>query len=280
MSSGTMVVDGIRSPLLSAGPPAADEAVVFVHGNPGPSEDWRSLVAATGMFARAVAFDMPGYGGADKPADFSYTVEGYARHLGRMIDAAGISRTHLVAHDFGGPWGLAWAHAHPDRVASLTLMNIGVMPGYRWHLPARIWRTPVLGELSLRTTTLPAIRSVLRRGTPRGLPEAVVERTYRAFKDRGVQRTILALYRSTSVAVLGSADLQDDLRRLDLPVLVVWGAHDPYVDVGYAERQRETFPRAQVVILRDSGHWPMLDDPVAVEQAVTGFLRRHVTTGH
>jgi pimeloyl-ACP methyl ester carboxylesterase len=274
--SGSITVDGIRSPVLSAGPPDADEAVVFVHGNPGPSEDWRGLVAATGPIARAVAFDMPGYGGADKPSDFPYTVEGYAAHLGRMIDAAGIRRTHLVAHDFGGPWVLVWALAHRERLASLTLMNIGVMRGYRWHLPARIWRTPVLGEVTLRTTTLPAVRSVLRHGSPRSVPDDLVRRTYQSFRDRGTQRAILSLYRSTSPAVLGSEALRDRLRRLDVPVLVVWGARDAYVDVKYAQQQRETFPQAEVVILEDSGHWPMIDDPETVERAVTHFLGRRL----
>jgi len=58
------------------------------------------------------------------------------------------------------------------------------------------------------------------------------------------------------------------LRSLDRPALVVWGARDPYLPVHYAQRQRETFPGAEVVLLADSGHWPMIDHPVAVEQPV------------
>jgi len=55
-----ITVDGVRSSSLSAGPSGAAEAVVFVHGNPGPGEDWRRLVAATDAFTRVVAFDVPG----------------------------------------------------------------------------------------------------------------------------------------------------------------------------------------------------------------------------
>ena len=65
-----LTVDGIRSPILQAGPPHAGEAVVFVHGNPGSSQDWARLVERTGAFARAVAWDHPGFGQADKPAGF------------------------------------------------------------------------------------------------------------------------------------------------------------------------------------------------------------------
>jgi pimeloyl-ACP methyl ester carboxylesterase len=106
-------------------PADAPEAVVFVHGNPGPAEDWRRLVARTGAFARAVAPDLPGYGGVDKPDRFDYTVDGYARHLGSILDQLDVHRVHLVLHDFGGPWGLTWAADHPDRFASVTLVNTG-----------------------------------------------------------------------------------------------------------------------------------------------------------
>jgi pimeloyl-ACP methyl ester carboxylesterase len=267
-----VTVSGIRSPYLHAGATDAREAVVFVHGNPGPAEDWRRLVARTGAFARAVAPDLPGFGGADKPDGFNYTIDGYARHLGGILDQLGIHRVHLVLHDFGGPWGLTWAVGHPDRFASVTLVNIGVLPGYRWHYLARIWRTPLLGEIFFRTATYPAFRLMLRHGNPRGLPHDVLKRMYRDLKNPAVQRAVLRLYRATDDAAASSVHLHDRLRELDRPALVVWGAHDPYLSVRYAERQRETFPHAEVVILNDSGHWPMIDNPVAVEQPVLGFL--------
>jgi pimeloyl-ACP methyl ester carboxylesterase len=229
-------------------------------------------VARAGAFTRAVAPDMPGYGASDKPDRFVYTVDGYARHLGGFLDALGIRRAHLVLHDFGGPWGLAWAADHPDRVASLVLVNIGVMRDYPWHYLARIWRTTGLGEAFMRTATLPALRLLLRHGNPRGLPRETVERIHRATRDPAGQRAVLRLYRATDMAAV-SEDLHRRLRGLDRPVLVVWGSRDPYVPVRWAERQRETFPRAEVVLLDDSGHWPMVDDPVAVEQPVLRFLR-------
>jgi pimeloyl-ACP methyl ester carboxylesterase len=275
VSLDSVVVAGVRSPYLQAGPPDAEEAVVFVHGNPGPGEDWRRLVARTGAFARAVAPDLPGFGGADKPDRFVYTVDGYARHLGGLVDALGIRRAHLVLHDFGGPWGLTWAADHPERLASLTLVDIGILRDYRWHWLARIWRTSGLGQAFLRTTTLPAFRVVLRQGNPRGLPLDAVTRMYRGVKDPGTQRALLRLYRATDMAAV-SEQLHRRLRGLDRPVLTVWGRHDPYVPVVHAERQRETFPGSEVVILDDSGHWPMLDDPVALEQAVLPFLTARI----
>src|SRR5215212_7465374 len=74
----SVLVNGVQSPVIDAGPPRESEAVVFVHGNPGTGHDWEDLIGRVTRFARALAPDMPGYGRADKPADFDYTVDGYA----------------------------------------------------------------------------------------------------------------------------------------------------------------------------------------------------------
>jgi pimeloyl-ACP methyl ester carboxylesterase len=265
-------VAGIRSPLLEAGPEDA-EAAVFVHGNPGSSEDWRELVQEVGAFGRAVAVDMPGFGRADKPSDFDYTVPGYAGHLGAVLDHLGIRRAHLVLHDFGGPWGLTWAAQHPERFASVVLVDIGVLPGYRWHYLARIWRAPLLGELFMAVTTRVGLGLSLKHGNPRGLPKAFVDRMYRDF-DRGTRRAVLRLYRATGdPGGTMSEMLAAALRPLDRPALVLWGRHDPYLPLRFAERQREVFPRAQVVVLDDSGHWPFADAPEQVARLLVPFLR-------
>lgn len=275
MAEGVIEVGGIRSPLLQAGPADAEEAVVFVHGNPGSSRDWASLVEGAGRLGRAVAPDMPGFGRAGKSADFDYTVEGYARHLGRMLDQLGIRRAHLVLHDFGGPWGLAWAAQNPDRFASAVLINTGVLREYHWHYMALIWRTPILGELSMALSTRRGFHMLLKHGNPRGLPPAFVDRMFDEF-DAGTRRAVLKLYRAT--VPRGGADaLVGALRPLRRPALVVWGARDPYIPAIYAERQREIFPDADVQILDQSGHFPFADDPARVAELVLPFLEKTLT---
>jgi pimeloyl-ACP methyl ester carboxylesterase len=274
----TITVAGIRSPILRAGAASSSDAVVFIHGNPGSSSDWTDLLGQVAPFSRAIAVDMPGFGQAQKPASFDYTVPGYARHLGLILEQEQVERVHLVLHDFGGPWGLAWAAQNVGRVLSVTLFNIGVMPGYRWHYMARIWRTPLLGEMAMATTTRAALKLSLRVGNPRGLPDAYVDEMYANF-DAGTRRAVLKLYRATGdVGAMGER-LAAVLQRRRLPALVVWGARDPYVPVRFAEVQREYFAVDRVVMLDDSGHWPMIDNPQAVREAVVPFLRAQVANG-
>src|SRR4051794_38376685 len=268
-------VAGISTPVSSVGDEDASEAIVFVHGNPGSSRDWDDLLTRVAPFARGVALDMPGFGRADKPRDFDYTVEGYARFLGRALERLGIERAHLVLHDFGGPWGLKWASQDPDRLASATLLNTGALVDYTWHYLAKIWRTPVLGEVFQTATTRSGLRTALRHGNPRGLPRAFVDRMYDD-TDAGTKRAILKLYRATNEPGAAGRRHADALRDHDIPALVVWGAADPYIPVSFAERQREAFPSARIEIFDDSGHWPFIDAPDAVGGLVELFLRRAV----
>jgi pimeloyl-ACP methyl ester carboxylesterase len=270
-----LVVDGLRTPLREAGPPDRREAVVCVHGNPGSSADFERLLAAAGSLGRAVAWDAPGFGRADKPAGFPHTVDAHAAFIGRAIDLLEIDRAHLVVHDFGGPWALRWAASAPQRLASVTLIGTGVLPGYRWHALARIWRTPGAGELFMATTTRLGFRALLRIGNPRALPRAFVDRMYDDF-DRGTRRAVLALYRSVDDVAADGRALARALAPHDRPALVVWGRHDPYLPVALAERQRHAFPSAAVHVLEESGHWPLADDPHRTERLVLAFLGRQV----
>jgi pimeloyl-ACP methyl ester carboxylesterase len=272
MRTGEVVVAGVRSPVVEAGAEGAEEAVVFVHGNPGTGRDWATLLEPAGAFARAVALDMPGFGDADKPRDFPYTVPGYADHLAGALDALGVRRAHLVLHDFGGPWGLQWAADHPDAHASTTLINTGVLLREGWHALAKVWRTPVLGELFFATSTRRGMRQFMKRTNPPTFPIPFADHLFELYGDKGTRRAVLQLYRNTPIAPHVEA-IAPRLREHPRPTLVVWGAKDPYLKVRLAERQREVFRDAEVVILPESGHWPMADDPAGVAAAVVPFLR-------
>jgi pimeloyl-ACP methyl ester carboxylesterase len=270
----SLLAGGTRTRLVQGGPAEASEAVVFVHGNPGSADDWERLAGAAGRAGRrAVAFDLPDFGETVAPSGFEHDVPGYASFVDAALAELGIERAHLVLHDFGGPIGLAWAAMHPDALAGITLIDTGVLPGYRWHSLARIWRTPILGELFQATATRPAFRFLLNRNEPRGLPREFVETMYDHY-DRRTRKAVLALYRATDDPGGMSQALSRLFADRDVPALVIWGEGDAYLPSSFAERQREAFPSADVHVLPASGHWPFADAPETVERLLTEFLTR------
>ena len=271
-----LTVDGIATSVLVGGsgrPGTADEAVVFVHGNPDCGSDWMPLMTRVAPFAAVVAPDLPGFGAADARPDRDYTIYSYARFLDGVIRAFDVTRVHLVAHDFGGPFAAAWAADHPDQVASITFVNTGVLLDYRWHRMARVWRTPGLGELSMRAITPGMATRMLARENP-GLSAQWVDTIVAHLMPEKTRRAVLRLYRATRPGDMEQLAVR--LHQHDFDGLVVFGDADAYIPAEMAHQQVAVFPRADIRILRGLGHWCWLENTDAVADQIVPFLRERV----
>jgi pimeloyl-ACP methyl ester carboxylesterase len=258
--------DGL--PIFWRSAPTPDGAVppLYLHGVPTNSDDWLPFLERTG----GLAPDLPGFGRSGKPGSLRYTIDEYADFLERYLDHVEVERVSLVVHDWGAV-GLAFAQRHPERVERLVIVDaITFLPGYRWHRTARLWRTPVIGELAMGATTRPLLRLTSRESnaTPGPMPDVWLDTVLDHF-DQGTQRAILRLYRSSPPDVLAAAGSQ--LGRLTMPALVVWGARDPYIPVRFGRAYAEALPNAELLELPDAGHWPWLDRPDTIDR-VAGFL--------
>ncbi len=240
---------------------------LYLHGVPTNSDDWLPFLARSG----GLAPDLPGFGRTGKAGNLDYTIDGYADFIERYLDLVGVERVSLVVHDWGAV-GLAFAQRHPERVARLVVINaITFLPGYRWHRTARIWRTPLLGELAMGATTRWVLRRSTREARPghEPLPDAWLDTVLDHF-DQGTQRAILRLYRSSPPEVLAAAGAR--LGALEMPALVLWGAIDPYIPARFARAYAEAIGgpahHVELVELPDAGHWPWLDRPDTIDRVV------------
>jgi pimeloyl-ACP methyl ester carboxylesterase len=256
-------LDGLPVFWRSAPAPDGGTPALYLHGVPTSSDDWVEFLARGG----GVAPDLPGFGRSGKPGSRSYTIAEYDAFLESFLDLLELERVRLVVHDWGAV-GLAFAQRRPERVERLVVVNsVPFLPGYRWHRTARIWRTPLLGELAMGATTRPVLRLLTRESnaTPGPLPDAWIDGVLAHF-DQGTQRAILRLYRSSPPEVLAAAGAH--LGRLTMPALVVWGERDPYLPPRFGRAYAEALPGAELLELGDAGHWPWLDQPQLVGQIV------------
>jgi len=248
-------------------PIAGDEATpLYLHGVPNSSELWRPFLERTG----GLAPDLPGFGRSGKPGSLRYTIEEYGDFIELFLERVGVERVSLVMHDWGAV-GLTFAQRHPERVERLVIINaVPFLPGYRWHRTARIWRTPLLGELAMGTTVRRTARFASREAnvTPGPLPDAWVDSVMEHF-DQGTSRAILRLYRSSPPEVLAAAG--ERLSRLELPALVVWGTQDPYIPARFGRDYAAVLPQAELAEYPDAGHWGWLDRPDMIDR-VAAFL--------
>ena len=268
-------IDGVAGIVTSSGGDDGEEAVVCLHSVPGSGRDFQWLLPETGKIVRSIAFDLPGFGRADKPRDFPYSIEGYQQWLAPAINELGVRRAHLVMHSFHSQTGLMWAAMNPEKCASVTLFDGGVLEDYPGNLVANIWRKRCAGEILQFVTTRPLFKLFMRLGNPRGLNTRWLDELI-SEDDRATRRVTLELYRSTNFD--DARILRQALAPRDLPALVIFGKRDPFISWRYAERQRETFANAEVHVWEDCGHFPHVQHPERTAETVAAFLRTVVGT--
>jgi len=270
---------GTGTRLLESGPRHARTAVVFMHGSPGSAADWAEfLPLVAGKHARAIAFDLAGFGHAAPAWGASPKLDAATRFLGSALRQLGVRRVHLVAHDISGPVGLEWGARHPRRLRSVTLFDTGLLLGYSHHQLAQLTRTPGAGESFWSSLNRASFGAGIQQGQTTPLPQEFVDRLYDDL-DRETRCAIIALYRgSDEPEIRAFARHQADVlaQRRRRPALIIWGADDPYLPAAMAARQREGFPRARIEVFEKAGHWPFVDYSARVRKTMVPFIRRAI----
>ena len=260
-------VAGLRTHWREA-PASGRPPVLYVHGVPTASWDWLPYLERIG----GVAPDLPGFGQSAKPDSFDYTIAGFAGWLEAFVAVVGLDRFSLVLHDWGAV-GLALAQRMPDRIERLVLHTVvPFLPGYRWHWIARVWRTPVLGDVFMAGSSKWGFKQLSRQSnaTPGPLPQSFLDRFWPDF-DRATRRAILQLYRSSGPEVLAQAGRR--LSELRSPTLILWPTEDPYVGADWGKRYADALGgEVRLETIERAGHWMWLDRPDIVE-TVAEFLR-------
>jgi pimeloyl-ACP methyl ester carboxylesterase len=243
--------------------------ILYLHGNPVGSWIWRPFLERTG----GIAPDLPGFGRSAKPPDFDYSLPGYADYLEGFVDDSGLDRFSLVVHDIGAIVGLVFAQRVPERIDRLVIANHApLLPGYRWHRFARIWRTPVVGELSMATMTEFAFRRSLRPSNVNGLPDDFVDRAW-AELDGDTKRAILRLYRSMPEAEMVREG--NGLDRIRCATLVVWSTEDPYIGAEFGPAYADALGgEVETEVYENAGHWLWLDRPEVIDRVVAFVAAR------
>ncbi|MDN5930585.1 MAG: alpha/beta hydrolase [Pseudonocardia sp.] len=204
-----------------------------------------------------------------------------------MLDALGLDTTTLLGHSGGAMWALWYALDRPARVDRLVLIGPPAIPGTRARLPHRVAGTPGLGDLLPRLGS-PSPAAVLRfahhaareRETLARYPELIdlfVATMGDPVNDR-VTRDEVRVFVSPFALLSPSgfrrrARVQpDELRRVTVPTLVVWGEREPLGAVPVAEAFTAAIPHARLVT-PPGGHAPWLGEPAGVAAAVSELMR-------
>ncbi|AKQ64986.1 Menaquinone biosynthesis related protein, putative DHNA-CoA thioesterase [Myxococcus hansupus] len=229
--------------------------VVFVHSSAGNTTHWAAQLAHLRKRRRAVALDLRGHGKSELPRDGGFSVEDFAQDVGSVVEGLGLQRFVLVGHSLGGAVCVAYAGAHPERVAGLFLLDPASDGRMIPEEQAQGW----MGVLATEAWS------------------AVVEEAWApmlAPSRPEVRERVLAEMRATSQAsvrgglgALLTFDPVAPLRAYRGPRLSVVTAFNE--DPGSYHRLVPALPHEKV---EGTGHWVQLDAPDTVNALLDGFL--------
>ena len=252
------------------------EPVLFSHGTPTWSFEWRHLIRALSATHRCIAPDHLGFGLSDRPRDASYTPEAHAQRFGQFVDGLEVDSFTLVVHDYGGPIALPVALDGHRRVRRLVIVNSWMWPldnDADMRRAARIAGGRV-GRFLYRWANL-SLRAIMPSAyADRGKLTPEIRTQYlEPFRDRWARGAVLW---PLARALLGSSAFYDSLyekrERLGaIPTLLVWGTRDTAFKPHHLARWRAILPDARVAEL-PVGHWPHEEDPESVAATLRDFL--------
>ena len=255
------------------------EPIVFVHGTPTWSFEWRHVIRALAGDWRCIAPDHLGFGLSERPRRAPYSPEWHAEHFAEFVERLDLRAVTLVVHDFGGPIALPLAIRRPELVKRLVVVN-----SWMWSFAddpamrraARI-AGGAFGRLLYRWANF-SLRVIMPSayGDKARLTPAIHRQYLERFPDRWSRGAVLW---PLAHALLGSSAHYEALWReratlSRIPSLVVWGMQDSAFGPAQLARWREALPHAEVVELPGAGHWPHEEEPDAVVAALRGFLGR------
>jgi pimeloyl-ACP methyl ester carboxylesterase len=272
-------LNGVRLHYVEAG---EGPLVVLLHGFPEFWYAWRRQIlelAAAGF--RVFAPDLRGFNLSAKPRGVgAYGIRAVVDDVHALIQSAGVARASLVGHDIGA--GVAWALAmrHPAAVERLVIANGPHPQRMLWGMlnPLQLLRSwyifflqlPLLHEVVASSRAHALLLQPFER-----IPEQArwsreeYEAYRRAFGQPGAVHAMINYYRAMLRPTAGV-----HLRRIDAPVLVLWGDGDPYLGRRLAQPSRRWVPRAQVEYLTGVGHFVQHEQPEALNQRIVAFLKQ------
>jgi pimeloyl-ACP methyl ester carboxylesterase len=260
-----------------------DPTFILLHGFGASTFSWREVIDPLAEFGTVIAYDRPAFGLTERPLNWEgvnpYSQQGNLDLLLGLMDAFSIDRAILVGNSAGGTLATAFALAYPERVAALVEVD------------AAIYRTmpdsPILNWL-LHTPQLDHLGPLIARRLAGRQGEEFIRSAWYDPSRLAADPAIMAGYRLPLRAenwdsalwahtqASAAPDLAERLDQIVVPTLVITGDNDRIVPPENSRELAEDIPGASLVVLKDCGHLPHEECPIAFIESIDQFLTTHM----
>lgn len=255
-----LLADGSHYVYLEGG---SGEPLLLLHGFGANKDNFCRVAAHLTRHYRVIVPDHIGFGESAKPMDADYRSAAQAERLSELLAALGVERLHLGGNSMGGHIAMAFASRYPQRVESLWLLN----PGGVWSVPVSDeWRAAEdSGNNLLMVRSVDDLYELYARSMvrPPEVPRALM-------RLLAAQRMANAELEQRIFQMLTDDSVEDRVRGLATPALIVWGEEDRIIPAAAGEVLAGLLVNSQLIRLPETGHLPMLECP---ERVVDDYLQ-------
>jgi pimeloyl-ACP methyl ester carboxylesterase len=269
----TILVDGRRVRYAVGG---RGRPLLLLHGIARSLEDWNEARVDLETRHTVYAIDLPGFGGSER-LDGTSELPAFGRSVLSFLDAVDVREpVRIVGNSLGGAVALQAVALAPDRFAALVLVDSA---GFGSEVAAelRALALPGVSRLLARPSRRLARRQV--QGIfhdPAQVTEERIELAYELAARAGSAEVLLEVGRSLGnlrgVRPEWRRNLLDQVRELDIPVLLLWGENDRVLPVRHLRAAHQAFPAARSHVFPATGHMPQIERPAEFGEILTGFF--------
>ncbi len=225
---------------------------------------------------RTIAPDWIGFGNSSKPEarDFAYTPDAFVAAFAEAIDTLDLDRVSLVVQGFLGSVGIQYAIRYPERVNKLVILNAPLTTSVKLPWKIKQLGLPVAGEMLTQDPL--SVERTLEAGCKCIIEDKYLE-VYRQpyLKSSIPGRSLLATIRNLRL-VESLTEISTGLPKLDIPIQILWGMNDPWLDLAPAEACVKSLKHGELVTLPTAAHYPQEHWYAEIKAPLISFLRRQV----
>jgi len=270
--SSFIAVNGMDVHYRDEGNESDSIPIILIHGTGSSLHTFDNWSTALKHSNRVIRMDLPAYGLTGPFPDGNYSMSHYTSFLKDFLTALKIEQCVLAGNSLGGQIAWNFTLEQPGMVKKLILIDAAGYPMYSKSVP-----------IAFRLAKTPILNKALNYITPRFLVRSSVENVY--FNTSRVTNTIVDRYFELTLRAGNRKAFVDRLKKrvdtnaftsiknITQPTLILWGAQDLLIPVENAYKFQNDLPNNTLVVLDNSGHVPMEENPVESLKAVLKFLK-------